>query len=392
MTGLARQPQLPESKRRVLTLLRRHGASTKGTLAEHGQMGWSTVVKAVDELVQEGLVEQGGRQDKSPGVRGKYASLYRIAESGPRAIGVDVELHTTHIVLTNLKDDVILEERYPTPRRAHHQATEDFLVESLRAFMSKHSVEASSLAGIGIGILGIVFPTNHERDNVERAKRIASHLERVFAARVVVDVNSKVYALYEKWTNATFGSADFMLAWIRTGVALSIFQSGQLCRGTHGLAGEIGHMRVAEGGTLCRCGNTGCLETVVNQHYLAEQYRTTVRGATSPGEAGDVLADLEELFRLVKADNHAARRIVTTAGSYLGTVLAGAITVLDISSVVVSAHFGPDGDAIVDPISDAIRNAILPNVNFSVRYVPFDPMGHVLGAALLVLQDYLVHA
>ena len=49
---------------------------------------------------------------------------------------------------------------------------------------------------------------------------------------------------------------------------------GRLLRGTSGVATEFGHMRVAEGGPRCHCGQTGCLETHVNlaalARYLAE--------------------------------------------------------------------------------------------------------------------------
>jgi predicted NBD/HSP70 family sugar kinase len=45
------------------------------------------------------------------------------------------------------------------------------------------------------------------------------------------------------------------------GVAGALIVDGRVFQGSHGLAGELGHIPVSLDGSVCRCGATGCLTT-----------------------------------------------------------------------------------------------------------------------------------
>ena len=51
---------------------------------------------------------------------------------------------------------------------------------------------------------------------------------------------------------------------VASGVGAGIVLGGRLHRGASGIAGEIGHVQVGEDGPVCRCGNRGCVETMVS--------------------------------------------------------------------------------------------------------------------------------
>jgi predicted NBD/HSP70 family sugar kinase len=53
---------------------------------------------------------------------------------------------------------------------------------------------------------------------------------------------------------------DFMFVKVGTGVGCGIVVDGAVYRGQSGSAGGIGHIRVADDGPVCVCGNVGCLE------------------------------------------------------------------------------------------------------------------------------------
>jgi len=211
--------------------------------------------------------------------------------------------------------------------------------------------------------------------------------------RVQIETNTKAYTVFEKWYNKTFGYEDFIFVSIRTGVGTGIIHNGRLYSGSHGLAGEIGHMKVVPNGPTCRCGSAGCMETVVNQNYLFEQYRTNVIKDVGwlPGSNQEQLySGLADLFTRAARGEEAASAVVRNAAQYLGYCLANAITVLDITNIIVSGHFGANGNAIIEPLREVIRDSILPRVEFNLTYCPFDPTGHIRGAALLVLKEYFV--
>ncbi|NUP49271.1 MAG: ROK family protein, partial [Catenulispora sp.] len=73
---------------------------------------------------------------------------------------------------------------------------------------------------------------------------------------------------------------DFLYVSGEIGVGAGIVLDGELFRGARGWAGEIGHVTVEPGGTQCRCGALGCLETVAGLEALRR---------TGPEAAADAL-------------------------------------------------------------------------------------------------------
>ncbi|MFN9287947.1 MAG: ROK family protein, partial [Planctomyces sp.] len=72
--------------------------------------------------------------------------------------------------------------------------------------------------------------------------------------------------------NPEQGSDPHLHCRLSTGVGGCIMVEGRPWRGHRSLAGEIGHMTVQPFGTLCGCGNRGCLETVAGGKALQGLY------------------------------------------------------------------------------------------------------------------------
>ena len=69
-------------------------------------------------------------------------------------------------------------------------------------------------------------------------------------------------------TASARGTSDMLYVKVASGLGAGIVLGGRLHRGASGIAGEIGHVQVGEDGQVCRCGNRGCLETVVSAPRL----------------------------------------------------------------------------------------------------------------------------
>ncbi len=385
-----------QSKKRVISVLRGRGPQTKMNLARLCGLGWATVVKAVQQLSADGVVHVLGTVLDESGDLRSASELYGLRTDGPLALGIDVEYRTTRIVLTNLAGEVLDQKSTLTPRETEREGLFEFFRALIEGFLQQSSSDRTQLAGIGIGIPGIGFPLPSRRASARIARELQADLERVFETSVRIGTNTHSYAVFEKWSSVTFQSGNFIFVSIRTGLGTGIFLDGELYTGMNGLAGEIGHMRLAGNDVPCRCGGHGCVETVVNQHSLLHQYRTHVApnedhvGSGGPATDPTVAAQLAELFTRAKRGNPAAGRVVADAGAHLGRALANSIIVLDLTNVLISGHFGPDGDALIPPVRDSIRRYVLPDVEADLRYMPFDPDGHTLGAALQVLKDFFV--
>ena len=78
---------------------------------------------------------------------------------------------------------------------------------------------------------------------------------------VLIDDDAKTAALGEYWFGAGSSVESLLYLSVGSGVGAGLIVRGKLYRGTHELAGEIGHTTLDLDGPPCECGNRGCLET-----------------------------------------------------------------------------------------------------------------------------------
>ena len=98
-------------------------------------------------------------------------------------------------------------------------------------------------------------------------------LERRLGVPVHADNDANLGALAELHQGSARGRHDVIYLKIASGVGAGIVLGGRLHRGASGIAGEIGHVQVGEDGQVCRCGNRGCVETMVSAARLLELLR-----------------------------------------------------------------------------------------------------------------------
>jgi predicted NBD/HSP70 family sugar kinase len=64
---------------------------------------------------------------------------------------------------------------------------------------------------------------------------------------------------------------------VSEGLGTGIFVNGAIARGKGGMAGEFGHIQMAEDGPVCNCGNRGCWETLASNRAALRFYEETAK-------------------------------------------------------------------------------------------------------------------
>jgi predicted NBD/HSP70 family sugar kinase len=195
---------------------------------------------------------------------------------------------------------------------------------------------------------------------------------------VRVDNDANLGALAETVWGAGQGALDLVYVKAATGIGAGLVLGGRLHHGAAGTAGELGHLPVDEGGTVCRCGNRGCLETLAGAEAILEPLRR---------RRGDGLT-LREVVAMAVAGDLACRRVIEDAGRALGRGVAGACNLLAPERVVVGGELAQAGELLLAPLRAALARAAIG----SMREVPVVPgvlgeRAEVLGAVALVLRD-----
>jgi predicted NBD/HSP70 family sugar kinase len=379
---------MTENEKRILTLLSKEGSLSKKELAQKGGMGWATVVKMVSRLEEAGIIHCVGT-DSQPETSGKNPAVYELTGEKPLAIGIDVSYSETNIILTNLKNTILEQYTCKTPQLPDEPQLKEFLVSRYSEFTAHVLPKRDCLAGIGIGI-----PRWLVKNGVKTFSSLAAELEIQLQTQVrIEECTARNYAMFKKWVGDAFPLNDFILMTIRNGVGAGVFYQGHLVRGTHGMAGELGHLSIVDYGNLCRCGKYGCLETLVNQDILYRDYVKRIRNEEYPSpppltDSTEIHEGLTDLFSLAQQGHREASGIIEEAATHIGMGVAALLMVLDIPNVIITGHFGLNGTAMIPYIKREVSRRIISGIDYSVEYYPLDRLGFAYGAALLILNDY----
>jgi predicted NBD/HSP70 family sugar kinase len=157
-------------------------------------------------------------------------------------------------------------------------------------------------------------------------------------------------ALGELRYGAARGLRDFVYVKVSAGVGASLILDREVHHGATGLAGEIGHIRLSErGGLLCRCGNRGCLETVLSTNVMESRFRDLVSPGTDP------------VFPLLAhTGDPAIATYIREAGRTLGRALADLSNWVNPQGVVVGGVFGTAGTAAADAVREGMARFAAP--------------------------------
>jgi glucokinase len=177
---------------------------------------------------------------------------------------------------------------------------------------------------------------------------------------------------------------------IGSGVGGGLIVDNRLYHGTHGGAGEIGHLVVKAGGPRCGCGRAGCFETMsardaVTRYVIAD----VTRGR--PSVLTDILAGnlpaltSRDLATAIERSDAVAIRAARRSAGYAGVAIGGLVNALDPGVVVIGGGIAKAlGQPYVDRAAFLARRQILAS---SARDLPIvesvlgDDAG-LLGAAL----------
>jgi predicted NBD/HSP70 family sugar kinase len=331
-----------------VTVLTR-GPIARNEIAQLLGISAATVSKAVRPLLEAGyLAESDATEADGPLARpGRPVVPLRVVAGREYVIGI--KLAGGHLVgvavdlLANVR--ATREAKLRTHKVDAVATTVSRLVEELRAEVVRLG---GTVTRVGVGVGGHV---ETGRGLVRYAPFLDWHdirLAEILADRtglpVVVenDVNSLTVA--EQWFGAGVGVASFAVVTIGAGVGCGLVVDGVLVRGAHGLAGELGHVPIQLDGPRCRCGNTGCVETLASDEAILNQ----VRAATGRSDL-----DLAGAARLARTGDRGATAAFTVAGEALGRALAIVANLLNPHRIVLSG----EGLAVSDLFESVAREA-----------------------------------
>jgi glucokinase len=310
-----------------------------------------------------------------------------------------IDLGGTKIEAVVVDDNTLVrgQARRPTPSTGGPDGVVEQMLLALREAAAAAGVEASGLAGVGVGSPGSVDP---EAGTVTAANNLPGWQEpfplaAALASEIGVpvrlgnDVGVAVEA--EAALGAGRGYGSFLGLWWGTGVGGAIFVNGKRWLGRGG-AGEIGHTVVKLGGARCPCGRRGCLEAYAGRNAM----ELRARRARDKGTKTKLFAIMDDKGHprltsgvwqeALKRNDKLAERLVARALRALGAAAASAVNLIDVEAVVLG---GGLGTRLGEPIVARLREEMLPHLFRDERPPEVVPAalgdtGGAVGAARLI--------
>jgi predicted NBD/HSP70 family sugar kinase len=192
---------------------------------------------------------------------------------------------------------------------------------------------------------------------------------------VRVDNDANLGALAEARWGAGRGGRNVAYVKLSDGVGSGLVISGELYRGSIGTAGEIGHATLDEFGQLCRCGNRGCLETLVSSGVLLDQLAVNHTRHTG----------IAEVVRLAKSGDVACRRVLEDAGQHIGVAVSNLCNIFNPDRVILGGELAQAEELLLGPLRRVVNRQGIPSAAQAVRIVTaqLGDQSHLLGALVL---------
>jgi glucokinase len=277
------------------------------------------------------------------------------------------------------------------------------MIESLfitaGAMLKKHTVGMEQVEGIGISCGGplsskkglILSPPNLPGwDNIP----IVQMAEKRFGKKTILQNDANACAMAEYKYGAGVGYQNIIFLTFGTGMGAGLILDGRLFSGTTDLAGEVGHLRLAEMGPV-GFGKAGSFEGFCSGGGIAQLAQTKVRGILQMGGKVSFCRSFDDLpllsAKLVaeaayKGDE-VALDIYRTCGRYLGRGLSLLIDILNPEIIILGSIFGRAKSLMEPYMKEVILQETLADSNAVCQIVPAALGEHIGDMAALTLAE-----
>ncbi|MER7595449.1 ROK family transcriptional regulator [Streptomyces hydrogenans] len=369
----------------VLRTVHDAGETTRAAVAARVGLTRPAVSSLVEQLLDLGFLVESGKTFS--GQAGRPGTVLKPAGTGPAALGVEINVAYVSVCLVDLTGT----DRIRRTVRLDNRAAAPDVLARAAAVAAEALAEAEAL-GLGPSGAALALPGLVSDGTVRQAPNLGWHdtpAERLFgdalaalrpAARrlaVASDNEANMAALAELRFGTPGTPRTFLHLTGETGVGGAVVVHGELLRGAHGFAGEIGHLVVDAEGPRCRCGSRGCLEQYAGQAAL-------LRAADA--------ADVDDLAARAGRGEPRALAALAEAGRMLGRALSGAVNLLDPEAVVLGGIYPRLmpwlAPAVTGELAERVVSGLWPADAGRLRAAS-PATDAARGAAALVLHDIL---
>lgn len=385
----------------ILECLRFYSPLSRAQLADRTGLNRSTISNVTDQLLQDGLVREIGREASG---KGRPGILLELNPNGGCALSMEIGVGFISIIVSDFTAQILWRQRIDFDS----ENEPDTIIKWAQGLTCQalDVIGERELRPLGIGI-GVPGRIDHKEGVVLYAGNLNWRnvpIKQIWAQRfdlpVFVENADNAAALGEYYFDAVNHDTDHIqnLIYLNVSVGLGggIVINGTLLRGRSGNAGEMGHMVMVPDGDPCSCGKRGCLQTLVNSRAIVRRMQEILK--TNAESEKRVLAasmlgrlDAEMIVQAAEDGDPAAQMVLEEAGAWLGLGISCLVNVLNPALVVLGGAFSLAGPFLLGVIDRTVQKQAIPESYQALRIATstHGPDACVMGAVALVLDEFL---
>lgn len=366
----------------ILRALLRMPQSTKPELCQVTGLPPSTVHNVVEELTGDGLIHEAGIAASNGGRRavryGFNAGLGVIAAACIRLDHLETGVY-------DLCGKCLYSASIPLVCSA--MGPESYTAELAAAVeQALATVPGVRCFGLGVTVPGPVDVSSGVVMQLSSASTwqhfpLGDRLHQALGIAVAVDKDTYAGICHLERTGRLRQKGCAVYLSICEGIGAAMMADGHVFRGTHSLAGEIGHLTVRRDGIPCTCGNTGCLELYCSDTGIVKQYNA---------QSGNHCRGVDEIIALMSKGDELAAKVFSQAMRYLVDTTSTIIMSYDPDELIIYCRWLNQQRSLYFRMLDAlyVKSIFTQKHAVDIRLLDDKPLN--LNAAFTLARDALV--
>jgi glucokinase-like ROK family protein len=380
----------------VLDLVRSGHARTRPELGRRSGLGRTVITQRVSHLMSSGLLEEG---HLGPSTGGRAPRELRFRADAGCVLVAEFGATSVSVGLTDLAGRLVEQHEEPGDIAVGPEAALSRLEQLFDEMLAARPASAPPVWGIGVGVPGpvefvsgrpVAPPIMPGWDGYPVRERLSER----YLVPVWIDNEVNLMALGEFRGGLGRGVRDLVYLKIGTGIGAGLISGDRLHRGAQGCAGDVGHIRVADdGGVVCRCGYTGCLEALAGGAALARDAAAAAADGRSRYLAefaaiGGRL-DASDVARAANHGDPVSVELLTRAGRLIGDMLATLVNFHNPSLILIGGGVAGAGDRLLAAIRQVVYSRSLPLATRDLRITrsPLADRAGLMGAGFMVVDE-----
>jgi predicted NBD/HSP70 family sugar kinase len=392
ITGVANKNQ--SLKRTLINYLDVNARATITDLSLELGISPPKTTSLINELIQDGLVQDDGKIDSTGGRR---ASMFGLVAESCFFIGVDVNRYSINIGLLDFKKTLVTVKMQVPYNLENTRESFEQLIIIIKSFIAELEVDKTNILAACINLSGRINTANgysysYFHFNEEPLSAI---IEKSIGIRTFLENDSRAMAYGEFHFSTLHTEKNVLFVNLDYGIGLGILIDGKIYYGKSGFGGELGHIPLFNNQIICHCGKKGCLETEASGQALLRIFKEKIgEGSTSSLVKNGVLPENLRLDDIIEAANNEdvlAIELIGEIGDKIGRGIALLINIFNPELVIMGGALVETGDFIRLPVRSALNKYSLSLVNndTQLRLSKLGKKAGVVGGCLMARNKLL---